>query len=171
MGYIVGRNSGPVGGPEVAATPKGEPKPLVVEGPPREAKPAPAETSSAPPSRTAAQQPVPDRPRTQEPVKEIRAEPLKPEKRAPAVSPAAANDQPIAGQTYLQLAATGKHEADVMVDVLRKKSFNAMAAEIAEKPGTFRVLVGPIPEGSINKVRADLESLGFPGNKGIKRTF
>ena len=37
---------------------------------------------------------------------------------------------PVTGQTYLQLAATSQHEADIMVDVLRKKSFRAMAAEI-----------------------------------------
>jgi len=160
MGYIVGRNSSPPGALDVAATRKPEPKPLVVDTPREETKPAPAETSSAPPRQTATQQAPPiERPKPPEP---------KPERRATA-APAA--DQPAAGQSYLQLAATGKHEADVMVDVLRKKSFSAMTAEITEKPGTFRVLVGPIPDGGIGKMRADLESLGFPGNKGIKRIF
>ena len=82
-----------------------------------------------------------------------------------------AASHPSAGQTYLQLAATSKHEADIMVDVLRKKSFKAMAAEIDEKPGTFRVLVGPITDTTSNKMRADLQGAGFPGNAAILRTF
>jgi len=77
----------------------------------------------------------------------------------------------LAGQTYLQLAATSKHEADIMVDVLRKKSFKAMAAEIDERPGTYRVLVGPITDTTANKMRADLQGAGFPGNAAIRRTF
>lgn len=59
-----------------------------------------------------------------------------------------------------------------MVDVLRKKGFKAMAAEIEEKPGTFRVLVGPVADsGNTNKLRADLQEAGFPGNAAIRRTF
>ena len=79
--------------------------------------------------------------------------------------------RPNPGQTYLQLAATSQHEADIMVDVLRKKGFRAMAAEIDEKPGTFRVLVGPITDTTANKMRADLQGEGFPGNAAIRRTF
>jgi cell division septation protein DedD len=71
----------------------------------------------------------------------------------------------------LQLAATTRREADIEVDVLRKKGFKAMAAEIPEKPGMFRVLVGPIPEGEVNKTKTDLNSAGFPGDKAIRRTF
>jgi len=58
-----------------------------------------------------------------------------------------------------------------MVDVLRNKGFKSIAAEIEEKHGTFRVLVGPIPEGGANKMRADLQASGFPGNAAIRRTF
>ena len=64
-----------------------------------------------------------------------------------------------------------KLEADIMVDVLRKKKFRAMAAEIDEKPGTFRVLVGPVTDTTANKMRADLQGAGFPGNAAIRRTF
>ena len=98
-------------------------------------------------------------------------EPAKPApvRRAPAK--AAANNQPVPGQTYLQLAATSQREADIMVDVLRKKEFQAMAAEIEEKPGTFRVLVGPVTESTANKLRGDLQGAGFPGNAAIRRTF
>ena len=75
------------------------------------------------------------------------------------------------GQSYLQLAATGKREADLMIEVLKQKGFSAIAAEIPEKAGTFRVLVGPIPEGGTNKMRADLQAASFPGNAAIRRTF
>ena len=95
-----------------------------------------------------------------------------PPKREPKAEPrTASGGHPVAGQTYLQLAATSQHEADIMVDVLRKKKFRAMAAEIDEKPGTFRVLVGPITDTTANKMRADLQGEGFPGNAAIRRTF
>jgi len=58
-----------------------------------------------------------------------------------------------------------------MVDVLHQKKFQAMAAEIPEKRGTFRVLVGPMASGDVNQMRADLQAAGFPGNAAIKRTF
>ncbi len=47
----------------------------------------------------------------------------------------------------------------------------AEAAEIPEKPGLFRVLVGPMAEAQVNKTKTDLQSAGFPGDKSIKRSF
>ena len=91
-----------------------------------------------------------------------------PPKPAPA---APSSGAPVAGQTYLQLAATSKHEADIEVDVLRKKGFKAITAEIAEKPGTFRVLVGPIGDVGVNKTKSDLNAAGFPGDRAIRRIF
>jgi hypothetical protein len=185
MGYIVGRNSTPLGG-DVAATRNS--KPLVVEPPPQSAPSAPDTSSAPPPSTpaptgTAAQQPAPEQPppstpeptRTEpqraEPVRAApaKAEPVKAAKAAPP--PATLSSEPAPGQSYLQLAATSKREADIMVDVLRQKGFKAMAAEIPEKHGTFRVLVGPVTDGTANKTRADLQSGGFPGNAAIRRTF
>ena len=58
-----------------------------------------------------------------------------------------------------------------MIDVLKKKGFRAIESPVPNKEGWFRVLVGPIPDGSVNKTRADLESSGFPGDKAIKKTF
>jgi hypothetical protein len=169
MGYIVGRNSAPAAA-EIASTRRADTAPLVVDGPARTGDAAPSQSASAPPAATSPQQPVTteaqrapaaDTARTR-PVKEpVRTEPAK----------AAASDQPAAGQAYLQLAATSQHEADIMVDVLRQKNFKAMAAEIPEKPGTFRVLVGPVTDASANKTRADLQAAGFPGNAAIRRTF
>ena len=160
MGYIVGRNSG-------TATAELTPAP-VVDGrlPATEAPAKTPEPSSAPaaPTETAPQQPAPATPAAEH-------EP-EPPKREPKAEPrTVSGSHPAAGQTYLQLAATSQHEADIMVDVLRKKKFHAMAAEIDEKPGTFRVLVGPITDSTANKMRADLQGEGFPGNAAIRRTF
>ena len=88
------------------------------------------------------------------------------EKPVPAASAA-----PSAGQVYLQLGATAKAEADVMVDVLHQKKFKAIAVEIPDKPGIFRVLVGPLADGTLNKTKSDLTSSGFPGDKAIKKVY
>jgi cell division septation protein DedD len=160
MGYIVGRNSGTV-------TAEGTPvsgvdsRPPVVETPARAPDSAPV---SSTPTETAPQLPTPAAPAAER-------EPEPPRREARAEARAAAGSHPAPGQTYLQLAATSEHEADIMVDVLRKKSFRAMAAEIDEKPGTFRVLVGPVTDTTANKMRADLQGAGFPGNAAIRRTF
>jgi cell division septation protein DedD len=69
------------------------------------------------------------------------------------------------------LTATSEHEATVYVDVLRKKGFKAQSAEVPEKHGLFRVLVGPVADGGLNKTKADLQAAGFPGDQAIKRTF
>jgi hypothetical protein len=106
------------------------------------------------------------------PVEVTKREPPKPTPTsAPPPAAASAGDAPSAGQTYLQLAATSQHEADIEIDVLRKKGFKAIAMEIPEHPGTFRVLVGPIGEGGINKMKSDLNAAGFPGDRSIRRTF
>jgi len=72
---------------------------------------------------------------------------------------------------YLQLAATTRHEAELEVDVLRKKNFHATSMEVPEKPGIFRVLVGPVADGGVNKAREDLQGAGFPGKSAIVKRF
>jgi cell division septation protein DedD len=166
MGYIVGRNSGTVTA-EVNAPPNGDPRPLPEGSPAKSAVPAPIHAA---PSSTATQTSETgehqlDVPPEPGPPEHSKAEPSK------AEPPRSTGFHPLAGQTYLQLAATNQHEADIMVDVLRKKSFRAMAAEIDEKPGTFRVLVGPVTDTNGNRMRADLQGSGFPGNAAIRRTF
>ena len=174
MGYIVGRNSQPVTSP-VTASSQPETKPLVVDSPvPRQPESPPP---ASPPSSTAPQLPASESPKPsdQEKPEPIKPEPVKttPEKaETPKSKPerrAAVEDGP--SGTYLQLAATGRREAEIMVDVLRTKSFKAMSAEIPEKAGLFRVLVGPVADNAVNKMRADLQGAGFPGNAAIKRTF
>jgi cell division septation protein DedD len=168
MGYIVGRNSSPVTTPEVASR-RPDPKAVTADVPAstREtASPAPSETPKETPSQpkeTASQQGPATQPTPAAP--------------APAPAPAKASSrvatsgQPESGKTYLQLSAIDHDKADIMVELLRKKSFPAMAAEIPEKPGVFRVLVGPIAEADVNKTRADLQSASFPGKEAVKRIF
>jgi outer membrane biosynthesis protein TonB len=171
MGYIVGRNPSQVD----VASHKPEPKPMVVESP------APPQETPAPVSSPPVETPARTRPQ-QQPAEEAKVEP-KPEqpaavkKEAPAKKaqdkekPAPADAQPASGQIYLQISATQKPEADVMVDVLHQKKFNAIAVQIPDKPGLYRVLVGPLAEGSLNQTKSDLQSSGFPGDKAIKKVF
>ena len=158
MGYIVGRNSSPVTAPETASR-RPEPKASPVDASPVRETPREAPSSEAP-KETAAQQPTV--------APEAKTEPP-----APASTPtrAAASAQPEPGKTYLQLSAIDHDKAELMVEMLHKKSFAALAAEIPEKPGVFRVLVGPISDADINKTRADLQAGGFAGKDAVRRTF
>jgi cell division septation protein DedD len=168
MGYIVGRRLGP--GTEVAAVAKPDAKPLVVESPTREpAKTQPKSEPAAAPTETAAQQPAEaPKPETGKAEPPKSAPPEKPSKKTP---PSVANGQPAAGETYLQLTATSKSIADTYVDVLRKNKFHAIVAEVPEKPELFRVLIGPVEPGGVNKLKSDLQRAGFPGDQAIRRTF
>ncbi len=170
MGYIVGRNSAPSTADATATSPKTDAKPLVVDSPSREPDTAPAQPESpAAPVQTAAQQPSGSD--AASPAAKEEERPKEPAKRERAAEKRPSTNQPEAGKAYLQLAATTEHEADIMVDVLKKKGFKAMASEIDEKPGTFRVLVGPVTEGGTGSMRADLQKAGFPGNAAIRRAF
>ncbi len=170
MGYIVGRNAGPAQ-VDVASARKPESKPIVVESPAPQEQPkqeTPAPVSTPPPVATKQQQ-APDEPKPEPKREEKKAkkEPAPKEKERPAPASAA----PATGQTYLQLVATAKAEADVMVDVLHQKKFKAIAVQIPEKPELYRVLVGPLADGTLNKVKSDLQSSGFPGDKAIKKVY
>ncbi len=174
MGYIVGRNSGPAP-VEVAAARKVDSKPIVVDATaPDTAAPAASPTPAAT-APTSTQQEKPAEEAKPEPKAEppaAKPEPAaKKEKEKPKEKPAPVSAQPAAGQTYLQLVATAKAEADVMVDVLHQKQFKAVAVEIPEKPGLYRVLVGPLADGTLNKTKSDLSSAGFPGDKAIKKVY
>jgi cell division septation protein DedD len=80
-------------------------------------------------------------------------------------------DQRAAGQIYLQLVAAPKGQSNVILDELRANGFPALIADVPEKPGLRRVLIGPLHENELYKTRADLQSKGFPGDSAIKRTF
>jgi hypothetical protein len=168
MGYIVGRNSSPVGAPEVAS--RGS-----------DAKPVDADTPSSSREKAANKETVAaDVPKEAEPPKETAAQQGPATKPAPPPEPAhapakptraAVSDQPESGRTYLQLSAIDHDKAEIMVELLRKKKFSAIAAEIPEKPGVFRVLVGPISEADVSKTRVALQDASFPGKEAVRRTF
>jgi colicin import membrane protein len=178
MGYIVGRNSGPAQ-MDVASTHKSDSKPIVVDSPAPQETAAPASTPAATPApvSTQPQQPTEEAKAEAkaEPKVEPRPEPKKKDeskkKEQPVAKEKPASSAPQSGQTYLQLAATARAEADVMVDVLHQKKFKAISVENPDKPGNFRVLVGPIPDGALNQTRSDLSSAGFPGDKAFKRVY
>ncbi len=172
MGYIVGQNSAPLGRTDVATVRKPDAKPVVVDSPGRtEEQPPASPPEAATPVETAPQQAAPIE---KAPAKATAKTPAKTneETEKPAPPPArATSNQPVAGESYLQLAATGKDQADALVDVLRKNGFKSLDYEVPEKPGTFRVLVGPIKDGEREKLRADLQGKGFQGRDAIPKKF
>jgi cell division septation protein DedD len=156
MGYIVGRNSAP--GFEAR---KNDKLPAGDAGRPSAAVPAsaqqPAPEPKAEASDTAAKSARPKEPETAPPVKN---EP--PRNAEPVEAAAPVPEEPSPGQTYLQVVAVERAEAEIFVDVLGKKGFHAIFAPVPEKPGTFRVLVGPYKDaGAIGQARTDLEKAGF----------
>jgi hypothetical protein len=185
MGYIVGRNSAPLANAEPSIARKDDAKPLVVDSPAPKATETQTAPSPAPskPSETAVERPAetkPELPKAEPPKTELpKPEPAKPppapkrevaKAENPRTVPPASN-QLVPGQTYLQLVATSKHDADATVDVLRKYGFSALDSEVPEKPGLFRVLVGPIAPGDVNKVKAELQAKGLPGDQAIPKKF
>jgi cell division septation protein DedD len=156
MGYFVGRSSMPE-----AAAANAAPAPATADqaaGRPSAAGPLsqPAATAPAPePGQTAAAPFVPP--------PEAAPRPTNPEPRAatppPAAPPTAA--EPAAGQTFLQVAAVRRPEAELIVDVLKKKGFPALTAPVPNE-SLFRVLVGPLADSAVlAKTKADLELAGF----------
>ena len=143
MGYIVGRNSSPVGAPRNRLAWQPETQAVAAErlrprretsgagGRRKETRPRKRLRSPRKPLRSK----LPRQARSaSEPVAPHR-EGVRPRARPPT--------EPESGKTYLQLSAIDHDKAEIMVELLRKKSFRAIAAEIPEKPGVFRVLVGP----------------------------
>ena len=84
---------------------------------------------------------------------------------------AARADHTAGGKIYLQLVATAASQSADIVDALRNNGFPAVALEVPKRPDLRRVLIGPLPEGELDKTRADLRSRGFPGDSAIKITF
>jgi len=185
MGYLVGQKSAPLAIADNSRKP--DTKPLVVESPaPKQADqtaPEASVTPSAAPVTTAPQ--APEAPPEQTPVETPKAAPTpkpaskaataksQPAKPEPAKSTKASAEpetqEPVTGGTYVQLVATTKHDADAMVQVLRKNGFPAIDNEVPGKPGLFRVLVGPTTE--YNKLKDDLQKKGFEGDRAFKKQF
>ncbi|MEO8098959.1 MAG: hypothetical protein ABI811_14750 [Acidobacteriota bacterium] len=79
--------------------------------------------------------------------------------------------RPVPGRVYLQLTATDQVKAETIADLLRSKSFPGVAAPIPEKPGMFRVLVGPLAESALADTKTQLKAAGFPADGAFKQVF
>lgn len=177
MGYFVGRNStpemtaaAPPARPVPETTSSGRPEPA--EGVPPSPAPASAPSPSTQPEaaepKPAETQPVgaaSNPPVTQPVVQRVAdakpATPPVPKPAAEPAAPAAAFSEPAPGQSFLQVAAVKRPEAELIVDVLKKKGFPAMVAPVPNDT-LFRVLVGPMRDSAaLAKTKADLETAGF----------
>lgn len=90
------------------------------------------------------------------------AEPVSETAPASGAGEAEASFVPRTGQTFLQVTAVGRDEAQAIADVLQKKGFRAHAVP---KPGSgklYRVIVGPIHDaGDLSSTRDSLRKTGF----------
>jgi cell division septation protein DedD len=85
--------------------------------------------------------------------------------RAPAVE---LFHDPVPGATYVQVGALDPGVAEVYVEVLRRKGFEAFGAPGPNKD-TIRVLVGPMPNSNaVNEAREKLAASGF---QSFARTY
>jgi cell division protein FtsN len=159
MGYVLGRHSGAasvdaVASKEPAIQTPPRAAPSESPAPSREAKSTPAEGASEPAAAPAAPATAPVGSMTAAP--DTRA---KPQVREPA--PPAAPSAPAAGQTFLQVVATNRGDAEGVASVLTKKGFSTLVAP-SPKEGVFRVLVGPLTGSEeIGNTRTRLEKAGF----------
>ena len=157
MGYIVGRNSAP--GFEAR---KNDRSPAGDAGRPSAAVPASAPQQQAREPKTDTIDTGAESVPSKEPERAAPAKKQPEKKSEPVEAAAAVPEEPGPGQTYLQVVAVERAEAEIFVDVLGKKGFHAIFTPVPEKPGTFRVLVGPYKDAAaISQARTDLEKAGF----------
>lgn len=142
MGYIVGRSS-PPSEPALASAPDAVSSAPATEAP----RESPAEAAYEPPSQ-----------RTVD-VREAEAPP-------PSIPTPPARERPLfvepaAGETYLQVMAVARPDAELVAEALRKKGLAAVVAA-GPSPAFYRVLVGPLSDAaSIPSARAQIEGAGF----------
>jgi cell division protein FtsN len=147
MGYTLGRNSAPVDAAKHT------------EQPYERQNATSAVPSAASTGREAS--PVSVEPAKEEP--KPAANPARQEQpsQKPIEIPTVTVTQPAAGQTYLQVLAVAKAEADVLAEVLAKKGFRALVAP-GPNEKVYRVLVGPAKDANdAGKLKTDLEAAGF----------
>jgi cell division septation protein DedD len=183
MGYFVGRAN--VGGDTATAAPPaagGQGRPDAA-GPqaassrstgdsglqPGEAKVAPPEAGSETPSMVSTTPVASEVPAAQTaaiplsaPVEQTKA-PVAPVKQPEPPRTTASAEGPPAGETFLQVQALRKPQAQLLVDVLKERGFRAIMSPVkVDGQELYRALVGPVHGASdLAKTKADLESEGF----------
>ena len=181
MGYIVGRNSGP-GVDNVAAkrtttespapslpgpSPAGAPVATESYGPPAQTQPATTTPGQAQLTQPVAAAPtpeaVPPKPKKVSEEKEIKdRENTKPQKITRPDPSTFLMSKIEPGQTYLQVAAVKRPEAEILARVLRRKGFLQAVVVQGPKEDLFRVVVGPVKDReALQKTKADLEAAGL----------
>jgi cell division septation protein DedD len=168
MGYLMGRNTLPV---DTAAAGSKAPASALSDypGSGRPSAVAPSVETSSPTQPTT----------SPEPSASTRSAPVE---TSPTPVPAVERSKPVAeptpssltvvepkvGQTFLQVSAITRPEAELLVEVLQKKGFKAILAP-GPKENIFRVLVGPEKDDTeMAKTRTALETSGF---KPIPRRY
>jgi cell division septation protein DedD len=156
MGYVLGRSSAtaetvPPSGPVQASAPAPRPSAAgdMEDTAQRESAPPDSDTSKGtePAGGTSAGRPS--------------AEPE-------AAPPAGTIIEPKPGQTFLQVSAVARPEAELLVDVLIRKGFRAVVAP-GPNENLYRVLVGPAADDTeLARIKGDLEQAGF---KPIPRRY
>lgn len=171
-GYVVGKNAAPTLAAAPAASPKAQGAPEVLVAAP-EVLVAKEESVREEPNLTPAKAVVSEpEPEPLRPAPKVEAKPESAPVPVPvAVKQASVASQPIAGRVYLQLSATDKDRAEMMVDLIRSKNLPAIAAGIADRPNLYRVLVGPLTDAELPETREQLKANSFPADEAIRRVF
>jgi cell division protein FtsN len=168
MGYLVGRNTSSTSTVDTASRPT---KPIVIENPSRAASgdtPASTETTpSSSPSRAPQAEPINPAAEAAKPERSRRPEPpppTPPKHEAPPVETPAGKpsfEEPRSGQTFLQVVATTRPDAELVAETLAKKGFHTTVAA-GPSPALFRVLVGPLKDAAdVTETRVRVEAAGF----------
>ncbi len=176
MGYILGKNATPAPAMDIASARKasdaGPPvAPLVVDRTVEKPSPAPEPRlpepklpePKLPETKTVERKVAVEPPAKVEPKKEIaKATPPPAPTPVPVTPPSGAGKagDPPKGSLFLQVAAVGRAEGDVVAKVLRGKGFDVWVAP-TDKENMFRVLVGPLQRPDLGKTRGQLTELGF----------
>ncbi len=110
---------------------------------------------------SAAAAPQAERPKPAAPAKQPEPPPQVPPPAPKSAPPAAAGDVPAVGQTFLQVAAVKKPQAQLLVEVLKEKGFHAVMAQV-DGQDVYRTLVGPLKDAAdMARTKSGLENAGF----------
>lgn len=174
MGYLVGRTAAPEAGATAA---KSQPQENQAAQRPEPSQPMPAQQPAAAPPDTplapgeakvapTGTVPVGGTPQSAPAETQQAANPA-PASTKPAEMPRKIDEPtpPAPGQMFLQVAAVKKPEAEVIVDVLKRRGFPAQVAPVVPgqpEDALWRALVGPLADAAaVAKTRADLQNAGF----------